>query len=130
MKWWAVGFGALIITIVVLADTHHLGFLGWHYDFPYGDKVGHFLLFGLLSLLVNRAVLGQQHAQPPWNVAVRAGIVLALLIGFEEFSQAWFPGRTSSCADLAASYLGVSLFAWAALKIAERRGAKVPGNQP
>jgi VanZ family protein len=129
MKWWAAAFGALIITIVVLADTRHLGFIGWLYDFPYGDKVGHFLLFGLLSLLVNLAMLERQHARGPWRVALRASIVLALLIGFEEFSQRWFPGRTSSWTDLAASYLGVSLFTWAALKIVEGRGAKAADNQ-
>ncbi len=130
MKVWSAGFGVLIITIIVLADTRHLGFLGQLYDFPYGDKAGHFLLFGLLSLLVNLAVLEQPHAQQPGNMALRASMVLALLIGFEEFSQRWFPGRTSSWADLAASYLGVGLFAWAALKIAEWGGAKAAGSHP
>ncbi|HEX8991815.1 MAG TPA: VanZ family protein [Anaerolineales bacterium] len=128
MKWLAAGLGALIITIVALADTRHLGFLGWLYDFPYGDKVGHFLLFGLLSVTVNLAVLERPQVQEPWHVALKASIVLALLIGLEEFSQGWFPGRTSSWTDLAASYLGVGVFAWAALKFAARRGAKAAGN--
>ena len=130
MKWLAVGFGVFIITVVVMADTRHLGFLDWIDRFRYADKVGHFLLFGLLSLLVNLAVLEQRHTQAAWRVTLRASIVLALLIGFEEFSQRWFPGRTPSWTDLAASYLGIGFFAWAALQIAERRGAKVSGNQP
>ena len=129
MKWWAAAFGVFLITIVVLADAHHLGFLTRLYDFPYGDKVGHFLIFGLLSLLVNLAVLERRPAQERRRAVLRTSIVLALLIGLEEFSQRWFPGRTSSWTDLAASYLGVASFAWAALKFSSRRGAKAAGGQ-
>ncbi len=57
MKRWAILCGLAILLIVILADTRRLGFLGVIYDFPNGDKVGHFLLFGLLSLLVNLAVV-------------------------------------------------------------------------
>ncbi len=124
MKWWAIGFGLAIVMIVVLADTRHLGMLGVIYDFPYGDKVGHFLLFGVLSLLVNLALLEFWREQHPWRQALKINLVLALLIGAEELSQRWIPTRTSSWADLAASYLGVSLFAGVALQTAKRRGEK------
>jgi polysaccharide biosynthesis protein VpsQ len=58
MKWLATLFGLFIIAIVILADTRHLGFLYALYNFPFGDKVGHFFLFGLLSLFVNLSVIG------------------------------------------------------------------------
>ncbi len=117
----AVFYGLGIVAIIVLADTQHLGFLGRLYDFPYGDKLGHFFVFGLLSLLVNMAVLERW----PGNrmVVLRTTLVLAALIAIEEFSQRWFPARTSSAWDLMASYLGVATFAWLAVQISRRRRA-------
>lgn len=117
MKRWAVFFGLFIITVIVLADTRHLGFLHVVYDFPYGDKAGHFILYGLLSLVVNLSVF---EARPPsdWKrAAIVTSLILALLIGLEEFSQRWFPSRTFSLVDLAFSYLGVAFFAWLALRL-------------
>jgi polysaccharide biosynthesis protein VpsQ len=126
MKRWAVLCGFTIIGIVVLADTGHLGFLGAVYEFPYGDKAGHFLLFGLLSALVDLAVFEAWPKQDPTRLALRASSVLAVLIGLEELSQRWFPARTSSIWDLAASYLGVAAFAWMAIAIQRRRRASPP----
>ncbi len=128
MKWWALGFGVVIVGIIVLADTRHLGFLGRLYDFPYGDKVGHFLLFGLLSLLVNLAALERWRKSEAWHVVLGVSLLMAMLIGLEEFSQRFVPARTSSIWDLTASYLGVALFAWAALKIAGRKRTTAADN--
>ena len=53
----AAAFFLFIIVIVVLADQGRLpGFVTVLVDFPNGDKVGHFLLMGGLSLLVNLAL--------------------------------------------------------------------------
>ena len=53
MKRWAIIFGLFMVLIIILADTGHRGALPKVYDFPYGDKVGHFTLFGLLSFVIN-----------------------------------------------------------------------------
>ena len=45
-----------------------------------------------------------------------SGLILIVLIGIEEFSQRNFSSRTFSLADLTASYLGVIVFSWLALK--------------
>ncbi len=129
MKKWAVLFGVFIVAVIVLADTRHLGFLGRLYDFPYGDKVGHFLLFGLLSLLVNLAVLERWRESEAWHVVLGVSLILVGLIGLEEFSQRFFPARTSSIWDLTASYLGVALFAWAALRIAGTKRTTAANNK-
>ncbi len=115
----AVVYGLGIVAIIVLADTQHLGFLGRVYDFPYGDKLGHFLVFGLLSLPVNMAALERWPGN--MKVVLRTTLVLAVVIGLEEFSQRWFPTRTSSAWDLMASYLGVAAFAWMAVLISRRQ---------
>ena len=54
MKWLAILFGILVVVIIVLADAGTLPrYLGPFYDFPNGDKVGHFLLYGILVFLIN-----------------------------------------------------------------------------
>ena len=126
MKRWAALCGMAIIAMVVLADTGHLGFLGALYEFPYGDKVGHFVLFGLLSGLVNLAVFETWPRQDVTRLALEASAILAVPIGLEEFSQRWFPLRSFSIADLLASYLGVAVFAWVAIAIQRRRRRDQP----
>jgi len=133
MRLFAIFFGIFIVVLVILADTRHLGFLYRIYDFPYGDKVGHFLLFGLLSLVVNLSVLGSgspssasvQSNTDTIRTVIKTCLILALFVGLEEFSQRWFPSRTSDLFDLSASYLGIAFFALLAFKIKTRRSLQM-----
>ena len=117
MKRLAILFGLLILAIIILADLGQLGFLYSIYDFPYGDKVGHFLLYGILTLLIDLAFLSPLPTQRRRRVAVNTGLLLTLVITVEEFSQQYFSSRTFDLVDLTASYLGVLCFTWLALKI-------------
>lgn len=121
MKGWVVLYGLVIVAIVVLADTQRLGIIGRLYEFPGADKVGHFVLYGVLSLLVNLVTLERWKRLGVWRVALLTSALLAALIGLEELSQNLFPARTSSWADLAAGYLGVALFAGVAVWIRLKR---------
>ncbi len=118
MKWLAVLFTLFILLIIVMADrgvlAHYLGFL---YLYPYGDKVGHFFLYGILAFLLDLTLFGSVPPQSRKSLAVKTGLILALLIGLEEFSQRYFSSRTFDLVDLAFSYLGVFCFSWLALKI-------------
>ena len=116
MKKITILFGLFIIAVIILADTGHLGFLAFLYDFPNGDKVGHFVLYGILSFLVNLTFLRALRTRDPKRVAVIVSLLLALAIGAEEFSQRFFSTRTSSIMDLMCSYAGVALGAWLAYK--------------
>lgn len=122
MKWLAILFSLLILIIIVLADMGALpSVLQFWNDLPYGDKAGHFILYGLLTLFIDLALF---RSVPPGRlkrVAVISGLTLALLIGLEEFSQQFFANRTSSLTDLIASYLGVIFFSWLALRLERRR---------
>ncbi len=120
MKRWAIFFGLFLVIIVVLADTRHLGDLGAIYNFPYGDKVGHFILFGLLSLAVNLSVFEARPNLDRNRLAVIVSLLLALVIGLEEISQRFFPTRTADIFDWLASCSGVASFAWLAVKIKMR----------
>lgn len=127
MKRLAIFFGIFILIIVILADTRHLGNLYALYDFPFGDKVGHFFLFGLLSMAINLSILGSE-LQPDPSIrpniihkVIQASLILALFVGIEEFSQRWFPSRTSDVFDLLASCLGITFFAVMAFMINKMR---------
>jgi VanZ family protein len=121
MKRTAILYAILIVILVLAADTRHLGSLRQVYDFPGGDKVGHFVLFGILSLLMNLSVLQGRPAAGMTRSVILYSLLLAGLVGLEELSQQWIPSRTSSVLDLAASYAGIAFFAWLALRIRMRR---------
>ena len=116
MKWITFLFALFIILIIVLADKGQLGLLKLINQIPYGDKVGHFVLYGILTLLINLTLLRSLPFQSPRWVTVISSLILALLIGIEELSQQFFASRTVSFQDLFAGYLGVIFFSWLALR--------------
>jgi len=112
MKYFAVVFFVFVIAVIVLADhgslPHSIRAL---YDFPNGDKVGHFILFGVLTFFLTRAFLSSFPSKPRGWVALSIGLILALFIALEEWSQQLFPTRTFDLLDLLASYAGIVAFA-------------------
>lgn len=123
MKWITILFGLFIILIVILADLGKLGVLSPVNSIPYGDKAGHFLLYGILALLLNLTFIRSRPDSNPNWIVLRIAWILALLVGLEEVSQQFFASRTFSLIDLGASYLGVFVFSWLALRIkTEGRG--------
>jgi VanZ family protein len=122
MKYIAILFGLFILLVIVLADTQHLPrFIKVIYDFPYGDKLGHFILYGLLTFFVTMAFMSTFPNRTSKQVALWTGLVLALLIGLEEFSQRYFSSRTFDLIDLSASYLGVIVGGWVAYWLKKRQ---------
>lgn len=118
MKKTAVFFLIFIVFIIILADMGKMPrFLGVLYDFKYGDKVGHFILFGLLNFFITCAIIAAFPSRPPIWVAVFVGLILALLVAFEEYSQNFFVKRTPEFVDLLAGYLGMLIGGYAALKM-------------
>jgi VanZ family protein len=114
-KWLLVATGLfflLIVAIVVGANIDMLPrSLERLYYFPGGDKAGHFILFGILSFLLNKSALTLLPKRIPARLVLTVSLFLAILIGLEEWSQSLFPARTMSLSDLFASYAGVSVFA-------------------
>lgn len=121
MKYLAALFALFIVAVIVLADTNQLGFIKSLYDFPNGDKAGHFILYGILSFLLNLAILRSRSSSTSKRVAVSVTLLLALAIGLEEWSQILIPERTPDWWDLLFSYLGVTLGAWIAWKLGQKR---------
>lgn len=116
MKYFTLLFAVFIIAIIILADRGQLGSLGFIYDFPYGDKVGHFVLFGMLNFSATLTSFRALPNRSPKLLALSIGLILALVIGAEEYSQKFFVKRTFDLVDLTASYLGLVTGGWIALK--------------
>ena len=116
MKKWLLFetalFSLLIVSIVIAANLDQFPRpLKYLYDFPGGDKLGHFVLFGILSFLINNSALSLLPNRIPARLILTVSLLLAILIGLEEWSQSLFPARTMSLTDLLASYTGVGVFA-------------------
>ena len=117
MKYLAIVFTAFIMYVIVLADRNAIPpFIRALYDFPYGDKVGHFILFGLLNFFLTLTFLRALPNRTSSRVALSVGLILAAAITAEEFSQQYFSARTFDLIDLSASYLGLLIGGWMALK--------------
>ena len=118
MKWLTILFAGLIALIIVLADMGKLGLLGFLNRIPFGDKAGHFILYGILTLLLDLTLLRSgRFTLRPSRLVLRVALFLILLIGIEEYSQQFFARRTFDLVDLTFSYLGVVSFSWVALKM-------------
>lgn len=115
MKWLTILFTLFIVLIIVLADMGKLSTL-FITRLPYADKAGHFILYGILALLINLTLFRSLPLRSRKWVAVVSGLILCLLIGIEELSQQSFSNRTFSLSDLTASYLGVIFFSWLAVR--------------
>jgi VanZ family protein len=117
MKYIAVFFTIFIILIVILANRGQLGPIGFIYDFPYGDKLGHFILFGLLNFFLTLTCVRALPLRSPKRVALSISLILALIIGAEEYSQKFFEKRTFDMIDLTASYFGLVVGGWLAYRL-------------
>jgi uncharacterized membrane protein HdeD (DUF308 family) len=53
MKWLTFFFALFILLIIILADLGKLGILRVINQIPWGDKAGHFILYGILTLLLD-----------------------------------------------------------------------------
>jgi hypothetical protein len=96
--------------IIYLADTadHNFAFrlIG---NIPYGDKVMHGLLYGVMALLLNYGLNFKSKKIIGFNMQIGALIVLVFAT-IEEITQYWIPSRTFDLVDLLADFVGVILF--------------------
>jgi VanZ family protein len=115
MKYIAALFTIFIIVVIVLADRDAIPpFIKDLYDFENGDKFGHFILYGLLNFFVTLAIIRALPNRNSSRVALSVGLILALIVAAEEFSQQFFSARTFDLIDLAASFVGLLVGGWTA----------------
>ncbi len=124
----SAGFVLFFFLVLVAANAgfgqRYWAFLG---DWPAGDKVGHFALFGTLAFLVEagwrrRCFGGGDGGGRRRRFPV--GIVgVAIFAVVEELSQAFLPTRGFDWWDMVASLAGVAA-AWAAVEGVWRKKGK------
>ncbi len=118
MKYISILFTIFIISIIILADNGNIPpFIRSIYDFENGDKLGHVILYGLLTFFITRTFLSSLPSKSRSWVTLSVGLILALGIALEEWSQQFFSARTFDLIDLLASFLGVLVGGWVAFKI-------------
>ncbi len=101
-----LGFFLFISYIIFLADTADYNFafrvVG---NIPYGDKIAHASLYGMMALLLNYG-LGYRKI----SLFFLGSIIVLTFATAEEFTQYYIPSRTFDLWDLFADFAGVSLF--------------------
>ena len=99
---------AFIGGIIFLADTGRPHLWDFLQQVPYGDKWGHFVLFGILAFFACMAWPRSHAKSGHFILSLPVLLILAFAVG-EEISQGWIPGRTMDWLDLAAGCLGIFL---------------------
>ncbi len=109
---------AVIILIASQKGTRYLlDFVG---GIPYGDKLGHFLLMGGFSFLLNLVLNARTFRL--WKLNYLAGsLIVLVVVTLEEISQKFVAGRTFDRGDLVFDFLGIFLFGELAKFICRRK---------
>ncbi|WP_178988097.1 VanZ family protein [Winogradskyella schleiferi] len=103
---------ALVIFIFWIINKANKGapniFIEFSNSIYYGDKIGHFFIYGILTLLAN---LVFKNRSVFWSKNVPLGTVLvSIFVIVEELSQVFFPRRSLDIIDLIADALGILCF--------------------
>lgn len=106
----ALVFFAFILWVIYLANagqsSYFFKLVGM---IPHGDKVGHFMLFGLLTLFVNIAT--KCRCLSLGEISIYWGsLAVWLFVTIEEFSQHFIPTRTLDIYDYLADLIGITIF--------------------
>mgnify|MGYP000747398890 CR=1 FL=1 len=117
----SVAFFGFIIWIIYLANTSQNSvFFEFVASIPYGDKLGHFCLFGLLTLAANFAFKLRFFTIISCKMYMGA-IVVFLFALIEELSQHFISNRTLDAIDLFADVIGIITFSFLTLMISKYR---------
>lgn len=108
-----LSFFLFISYIIFLADTADYNFafrvVG---HIPYGDKMCHALLYGIMAFLLNYGLgFRKLHLFGVMAITPYIGSIIVLTFAtLEECSQYFIPSRTFDLWDLGADFVGVVLF--------------------
>jgi len=106
------GFLLFMVLIIIWADTDTMPtFLRRIYIFPFGDKIGHFVIYGVFAYLLTWAMPARRLKLGRFSLPL--GLVIAVAFAtLEEASQLFFARRTPDLFDLLMGYLGIYASTW------------------
>lgn len=103
-------FVLCVLWVIFEANTgKEAAIFQWVRSLPYGDKMGHFAVFGLMVLMLNLCFRFQTLGRGWCQIYLGTAIVTSFAVA-EEISQYFIPSRTFDLYDLAADAAGVTLF--------------------
>lgn len=106
----AVLLALFLFALIYIADSNlFISLWGWFYNVRYLDKITHFVLFGLLAMLISLGFPTRRVRLPLLHPQIST-LVLAAVTALEELSQAFIPGRHADPRDLISGWLGILLF--------------------
>ncbi|TPH13598.1 trypsin [Litorilituus lipolyticus] len=106
----ALCFFSFILWVIYQANTgQQTVFFQLVAAIPYGDKLGHFCLFGLLTLLVNFS-LNFKTLRLGFTQLYLGSVLVSTFVIVEELSQFFIPNRTLDPLDLLADFVGILTF--------------------
>jgi len=86
---------------------------------PYGDKIGHFAVFGLLTLATNISFKFKCVYFGPLPIYT-GSLLVCFFVLIDEYSQSLYAIRNVEMLDLVASGCGILLFSFIASRLAAR----------
>jgi len=112
IKWITLIYSLLLLLLVAVVDQGGSGYQ-WIFKMlsivPYSDKIGHFLLMGILAFVVNLN-FKCHHFQLFGISFLKGSAIVFFLVTLEEFSQIFVHSRTFDLGDLTADYVGILLW--------------------
>ena len=99
----------ILVGIIFLADVRGTNYFSFVRKVPFGDKIGHFLLMGMFSFLLNFSFNAKTVRLWLFKYLLGSLIVFGL-VTLEEFSQIFVRGRTFDFTDLIFDYAGIFIF--------------------
>lgn len=106
-------FSFTLLSIVFLADFGYMDAVFAYFKsiFSYADKVGHFILFGSLTFLINLMLKARKIEVFSLSIFVGT-ILMTTIMTLEEFSQIFIPARQFEWLDLLSNYAGILTFSY------------------
>jgi polysaccharide biosynthesis protein VpsQ len=113
LKIFALVVLAFLVFLMWAADSGNLpNYAGFLYDFRYGDKVGHFVLYGIVAFFLSIAF---PRTFKVWRFQIPYVALFFLLFALgEEWSQMLFPRRSPDIIDGVCTALGILVGTWIA----------------
>lgn len=129
IKILTVLYVLVLAVLIFLADKRTTQYLFRPIrNLPYGDKIGHFLLMGFFSFLLNLALSAR--SVKLWKFQYLLGsLIVLVVVTIEEVSQIFVRGRTFDWGDLAADFCGIFIFGEIARFLCNRK-SKVDFQEP
>lgn len=128
LKWLAAVYTLFLALLVFMADQKQYQFVFRAVRrTPYADKLGHLILMGLFSLLLNLA-LSCAKIRIGRVSLLKGSLIVAVVVTLEEFSQIFVRYRSFDPLDLLSDYTGILLFGLLASYLTRMRLARQEGH--